>query len=378
MRLIFLFCIALLLTSISTAFAAEPPGFKSLQIGDLAPDFKLPGVDGKEYMLESFAKFPLLLVIFTCNHCPTAQAYEERIARLHADYQRQGVALVAISPNDPQAVRLDELGYTDLSDSFEEMKQRAKDRQFAFPYLYDGDTQRTALAYGVMVTPQVFLFDANRKLRYTGGIDDSDVKTVTSHHVRNALDAMLAGERVPVETTRAFGCSTKWSDKRQDARKSLEKWDQESVELASLDEAGVMRLAKNDSDKLLVINVWATWCGPCVAELPEFVAMNRMYRRRNFQLITISLDEPDQKELALKVLREKHASATNYISTVPNKDKLADLLDPEWPGPLPYSLLIAPGGKVVYRHSGPIEPLTIRRAIADFLGRTYASRSANK
>jgi peroxiredoxin len=362
-------------TALSQA-AAEPAGFKSLAMGDAAPDFKLPGVDGKEYSPKSFADSRLLLVVFTCNHCPTAQAYESRIEKLHADYKNKGVALVAISPNDPLAVRLDELGYTDLGDSFEDMKLRAKERKFEFPYLYDGDKQAAALAYGVVATPQVFLFDQDRKLRYVGRIDDSDVKTVTSHDTRNALDALLVGKPVPVEKTRVFGCSTKWSEKREDAKKSLEKWDQEKVELASLDETAVVKLAKNDTDKLLLISVWATWCGPCVAELPELTTMNRMYRGRNFQLVTLSMDEPEAKEAALKVLREKHVASLNYISAVATKDKLAELLDKEWGGPIPYTLLIAPGGKVVYRKSGPIDALALRRAIVDVLGRTYASRTA--
>jgi thiol-disulfide isomerase/thioredoxin len=231
------------------------------------------------------------------------------------------------------------------------------------------------MAYGVAATPQVFLFDQARKLRYVGRIDDSDVKTVTSHDARHAVDALLAGKPVPVEKTRTFGCSTKWSDKREDARKSLEKWDQEEVAISPLDEATLSKLAKNDTDKLLVVNVWATWCGPCITELPEFVTMNRMYRKRNFQLVTISLDEPDQKEAALKILREKHVALTNYISAIPNRDRLADLLDKEWQGPMPFTVLIAPGGKVIYRHAGPIDPLEVRRAIVDVLGRTYASRT---
>jgi thiol-disulfide isomerase/thioredoxin len=228
-----------------------------------------------------------------------------------------------------------------------------------------------------VATPQVFLFDQDRKLRYVGRIDDSDVKTVTSHDTRNALDALLAGKPVPVEKTRTFGCSTKWSDKREDARKSLVKWDQEPVELAEIDEAGVAKLAKNETDKLLVINVWATWCGPCVAELPEFVTMNRMYRKRNFQMITISMDEPEDKDAALKTLRENRVAATNYISTITNRDKLADLLDPKWEGPVPYTLVIAPGGKVLYRKSGPLEPLAVRSAVVEHLGRTYASRKTD-
>src|SRR5256885_16159885 len=103
----------------SLASAANPP---MLKIGEKAPDFNLPGVDGKNYSLKDFADAKFLLIIFTCNHCPTAQAYEQRIMKLYDDYKDKGVALVAISPNDPTAVRLDALGYTDLSDSFEGMK----------------------------------------------------------------------------------------------------------------------------------------------------------------------------------------------------------------------------------------------------------------
>jgi peroxiredoxin len=370
--------VAVALLAGAGAVVADPPGLKTLPIGAAAPDFALPGVDGRKYTLKDFAAARVLVVVFTCNHCPTAQAYEDRIIRLHADYQDKGVALVAISPNDPKAVRLDELGYTDLSDSFEEMKVRAKERKFAFPYLYDGDTQKTALAYGVLATPQVFVFDRDRKLRYVGRIDNSDVKEVTSHDARNAIDAVLAGRPVPVETTRVFGCSTKWADKREDARKSLEKWDREPVTLEPIDEAGVARLAKNEGQKLLLVNVWATWCGPCAAELPEFVTMNRMYRHRDFRLVTISMDDREKKDAALKVLREQHASSANYILEVKDRDRFADLLDKEWPGPLPHTLLIAPGGKVLYRKTGAIDPLEVRRAVVGSIGRTYASRKTAK
>jgi thiol-disulfide isomerase/thioredoxin len=181
---------------------------------------------------------------------------------------------------------------------------------------------------------------------------------------------------VPVEKTRVFGCSTKWSDKREDARKSLEKWDQEPVRLEQLDASGVAKLARNDSEKLLLINVWASFCGPCIAELPELVTMNRMYRRRNFEMITLSIDEPEQKDAALRVLEEAHASSKNYIVHTKSRDELAELLDKQWPGPIPYTLLIAPGGRVIYRAVNEIDPLEVRRAIADHLGRTYASRPA--
>ncbi|HEY4259179.1 MAG TPA: redoxin domain-containing protein, partial [Schlesneria sp.] len=358
----------------SRSVLGAPDGVRALAIGDPAPDFQLEGVDGEKYSLKNFKDAKLLLVVFTCNHCPTAQAYESRIQQLHADYHDKGVALVAISPNDDQAVRLDELGYSDLGDSFEDMKLRAKERDFKFPYLYDGETQKTSNAYGVVATPQVFLFDADRKLRYVGRIDDSEVRTVTSHDARNAIDALLAGKPVPVEKTRTFGCSTKWSDKRAEAQASIEKWNQEPVKLQSLDEATLAKLVKNDTENLLLINVWATWCTPCITELPEFVTINRMYRHRKLQLITISMDEPDQSAAALKVLQKHFVSGTNYHLAIANRDRFADLLDKKWEGPVPYTLLIAPGGEVLYRKSGEVKPLDVKRAIVNVLGRTYADK----
>jgi peroxiredoxin len=363
-----------LLTSVVLCLSpllAEAAEVRTLPLGAPAPDFHLPGVDGRTYRLKDFEKARLLVVVFTCNHCPTAQAYEDRIIRLFNDYHSKGVALVAINPNDPLAVRLDELGYTDLGDSLADMKIRARDKKFPFPYLYDGDTQETSRAYGVQATPHVFLFDQSRKLRYVGRIDNSDVKEVTRHDAHDAIEALLSGKPVPVEKTRVFGCSTKWSEKRADAKAAMARWDAEPVQVNLLDEAAVARLAKNDTKKLLLVNVWATWCGPCIAEMPEFVTMNRMYRGRPFQLMTVSLDDPGKKDEVLEVLREKHVSATNYISDVKDRDKLADLLDKQWEGPLPHTLLIAPGGRVIYRKSGPIEPLEVKRAVVRHLGRTY-------
>ena len=138
MKRLHLFTVLGILLLFTSAFAFSNKDYKTLEIGASAPGFKLPGVDGRTYTLASFKSATILVIIFTCNHCPTAQAYEDRIIQLTKDYRNKGVAVVAISPNDPTAVRLDELGYTDLSDSFEEMKIRAKQKGFNFPYLYDG------------------------------------------------------------------------------------------------------------------------------------------------------------------------------------------------------------------------------------------------
>jgi peroxiredoxin len=360
---LFLLC---LFSSVTLAADVTP-----LAIGSAAPDFDLPGVDGKNHTLRDYDGSKLLVLLFTCNHCPTAQAYEARVKKMYADYKDKGVALVAINPNNPEAVRLDELGYTDLSDSFEEMKIRAKDHDFQFPYLFDGETQKVAHAYGVIATPHVFIFDSQRKLRYQGRIDDSDVKEVHSTDARNAIDALLAGKPVPVETTRVFGCSTKWIEKGDAARKAVEKWNALPVTLSPIDARAVRELVKNDSKDLRVINVWATWCGPCVAEMPELVKLPQMYGRRGFEFITISADDVAKTDRALALLKEKHVAVANYIFSFDDHDAQAEALDKEWQGPLPHTLVVAPGGKVLYRHTGELDMLELKRAVVGYIGRTY-------
>ncbi len=370
-RGLFLIITSLLTLAVQSAAAKD---VKTLQINAPAPELNLPGVDDQTYRLADFADAKVLVVIFTCNHCPTAQAYEQRIIQLHEDYRDKGVALVAISPNDPQAVRLDELGYTDIGDSFEDMKRHAKRRGYKFPYLYDGETQHVSTAFGALVTPHVFIFDRQRKLRYNGRIDDADVKPPKSHDARSAIDDVLAGRPVRVPKTRVFGCSTKWADKRETARKSVEKWNAEPVELKQIDESTLRKLVANKTENFRLINLWSTTCAPCITELPEFVTVNRMYRRRHFEMYTVTTDSPDRKEAALKVLRKNHVSCTNYIFHSDDRDRLADALDAKWEGPVPYTILIAPGGKIVRRWKDEIDPQDLKSEISRRLGTTYASR----
>src|SRR5882762_7017442 len=212
--------------------AADLHPVEALPLGAAARDFKLPGVDGKKYSLKDFKKAGILVVVFTCNHCPTAQYYEERLKQIVDDYKRKRVALVAINPNDAKSVRLDELGYTDLSDSFKEMIVRARHKKFNFPYLYDGDKQETARAYGPVATPHAFLFDKERKLRYVGRVDDSErPELVKTHDLRNAIDALLAGHEMDVTQTRTFGCSIKWAGKEEGVKQYLARLAAEPVNL---------------------------------------------------------------------------------------------------------------------------------------------------
>ncbi|MBS1916947.1 MAG: redoxin family protein [Bacteroidetes bacterium] len=338
----------------------------TLAIGSPAPDFNLMDVSGKTYSLSSFKNAKILVVIFTCNHCPTAQAYEDRIIQLTSDYKNKNVAVVAIMPNDNRALRLDELDFSDLGDSFDDMKTRAAEKKFNFPYLYDGETETVSKKYGPIATPHVFIFDKERKLRYNGRFDDTEspFKPVKSTDTKNAIDALLNDKEVPVKTTKVFGCSIKWAEKQELVAKAAEAWAKEPVTVDTINEEGIKSLLKNSSDKLRLINVWATWCGPCTKEFPDFILINRMYRDRDFEFISISADEADKKDRVFKFLQKQQASCKNYLC-VDDKYKLIEAIDTSWQGALPYTVLVEPGGKIVYRKEGAVDVYELKKTIVN-------------
>ncbi len=174
----------------------------TLPIGSVAPDFNLPGVDGKDYSLADFAEHKLLVVVFSCNHCPYVIGSEDRMNVFHADYAPRGVAMIAINSNEIE---------NHPTDSFEHMVQRAAEKGFEFPYLRD-ESQDAAKAYGALRTPHYYVFDEQRTCRYTGRMDDNPRQAgdETTHELRDAVDALLAGGAPPVEMTNPLGCNVKW------------------------------------------------------------------------------------------------------------------------------------------------------------------------
>jgi thiol-disulfide isomerase/thioredoxin len=353
----------LLCLAVAVAARADDP--KPIAIGSPMPHFELPGTDGKTYTPESFADAKILCVIFTCNHCPTAQRYEERMKQLVTDYASKGVAIIAINPNNATAVRLDELGWSDLNDSFEEMKIRAAHKEFNFPYLDDGPTQAVSRVFGPVATPHVFIFDADRKLRFQGRIDDAELPQYIKHHsTRAALDAMLAGRPVEMETTRVFGCSVKWLDKTEYNAVWAAKVAAEPVTVEKVDAAALAALRANkDSGKIRLINVWATWCGPCVIEFPDLVATNLQFRHRDFELVTVAAEYPKMEAKVLKFLQGQRASMRNVMFGDTDKYALMEALDPEWNGALPHTLVVDEKGEVIFRKTGPLDFLELRRIL---------------
>ena len=363
---------------------AQPFEVKTLEIGANAPDFSLVGVDDKTYQLKDFAAAKVLAVIFTCNHCPEADAASARIQETADFYKDKGVAVIAIAGNDPLALRSDELGYAPHGDSFPEMKLAAKEAKWTIPYLYDGDTQTVSRAYGAQSTPHVFVFDAERKLRYTGRMDEGFRKAgpVDKSQMRDAIDSLLAGKEVTVPTTRSYGCSTKWTYKRESVAKDNEAWANREVTVDVIDEAVAKSLIANDTDKVRLINFWSTTCGPCIAEMPDLVETARRFQNRPFELITISTDPADNAKQVLALLKAKQVATpkpreaamkkenrttNNYHVKDGALDAVADAISKDWNGALPYTVLVAPGGKILWKHNDEVDPVEVRRQIVKAL-----------
>jgi peroxiredoxin len=363
---------AVLLVTLSlAAWAEEHP---ILALGSPAPNFELPGIDGKMHKLSEYASSPVLVVVFTCNHCPIAQMYETRIAKLEAEYRDRGVAVVAIQPNAPEAIRIDELDSSDVSDSLEEMKIRAEYKHFNYPYLYDGETQSVTRAFGPQATPHVFVFDQDRRLRYEGHMDNSyREELVKNQDARDAIEALLAHQEVAVKHTGVFGCSTKWKEKEASRLEAIKKIEAQPVKLEMASADDLKKLRSNPTGKTLLISFWATWCGSCIHEFPDLEDTYRMYGVRDLELVTVSANMPDEKPSVTRMLEKMHATSRNLLFNSQDTAALQKAFDPKWESAVPYTVVIAPDGKVLYQKQGSIDILELRRTLlasfpSDYIG----------
>jgi peroxiredoxin len=363
-----LLAVVLMTLGIASAEEVHP----TLALGSPAPDFALPGVDGQIHKLSDYASSPILVVVFTCNHCPIAQMYEKRIQQLATDYKDKGVAVVAIQGNDPKAIRIDELDSSDLSDTLPEMKIRVQYKHLTYPYLYDGDTQKVTRAYGPQATPHAFIFDQQRHLRYEGRIDNSyRTELVKTQDARNAIDALFAHKEVAVKHTGVFGCSTKWSEKAAGRQAALDKINEQPVSVEMISKAELTKLRTNPTHQMVLIDFWATWCGSCIVEFADLQDTLRMYGARDYSVVTVSANMPDEQPSVLRLLQKKHATSRNYLFDSQDTASLQTAFDPKWDSAVPYTILLSGDGKVLYKQLGSADMLELKRIILANLPSDY-------
>jgi len=379
-----------------TSLAITPEGMKVLAIGDSAPDFNLPATDGKTYKLADFSGPDVLMIYFTGTHCPVSHGQELRMQKLVGDLKDKSFAVVAINPNHNDGLRLDEFSYSKYTESFADSKRYAEDLGWTFPFLYDGEKQLVARAFGCSNTPHVFIFDKQRKLQYKGRFDDSrfrDPASVKRTDAQNAIEALLAGKPLPVAETKPFGCSTKWREKKALVEKDNEKWDGKTAVIEELDAEKLKKLRANGTKKLRLFNVWSTTCAPCVKEMPDLSSIVRKYSRRDFELITISLDAPADKKraedflgkhnivlsgkIARTLVKEKRKT-NNYLFKEASIDALTGALDSEWSGGTPYTVLVNTEGEILYRKAGVIDPVELDAEILKELKEYFTPPEAKK
>jgi peroxiredoxin len=339
--------------------------YPTLAIGASAPDFSLVDTHGVRRTLADYKKFPILLIVFTCNHCPWAQQYEDRIQELDDDYRPKGVAVVAVNPNANLAMTPSEFAYSDVDDSLNAMAIRMKLRHLTYPWLYDGDTESMSKKYGPKTTPHVFIFDKERKLQFQGRIDNSmHLDEVKTHDTRDALDQMLAGKPVAVQHTPTFGCNTKWAGFIPEKQQAVTDWNAKPVTVDDATADVLKQVRANSSGKLLMVSFWSTKCVSCMAAFPEVVQSYTWYSTRHFDLITVSADGPSRRAAVQKFLQDQHSAVRNLQFASTDAAGLQQAFaGKSWDPREPYIVLIDPSGNVVYEHAGKENVLQVRRLI---------------
>jgi thiol-disulfide isomerase/thioredoxin len=277
--------VVLFVVVMTASYAGAGEFNTKISVGDACPNFtNLPATDDKSYSLADFKNKELLLIVFTCNHCPVALDYEDRIIAFAKKYaEKVGVVAISVSKEE--------------DDLLPEMKKRARDKGFPYPYLRD-DSQKIGRALGAYVTPQFFLLNKERKVVYMGLMDDEqNPKKVKEHYLADAVDAVLKGGKPAKAETQPFGCTIEYA----------------KVSLKAVPFADVEAAVKALQGKVVVIDFWATWCLPCKKEFPGLVELHRKYAADGVACMSVSIDDAEDQAAALKFLKSKDATFANFL-----------------------------------------------------------------
>ena len=330
-----------------------PAQSSALPIGTAAPDFTLKDVSGKTHSLAMY-RGKTVVVAFFSTQCPIVNAYHARIRSLAADFQQRGVVLLGV--------------YSNGNESLAAVKIKAAEQKFSFPVLRD-DGNTVADLFNAQSTPEMFVIDGEGRLRYHGRIDNSpEPSRVKRNDLREALEEVLAGKEVSVTETRAFGCQLKRLKATAENKAMARQKKPAASGVALLKPAEFAALLEQSKGKVLLVNFWATWCGPCVAEFPEFVMLDQKYRNRGVRIISISADEiADRLTKVEPFIKEQKAGFEVFVQDVDDPEDMIKQFTKDWSGALPATFVFDRHGKVVFSVLGIIDREKLTAALESAL-----------
>lgn len=315
----------------------------ALAIGATAPEFELKDLSGKPHALKSYRGKPTV-VVFISARCPISKMYQDRIRAVADDYAKRGIAFLAINAN--------------ADESLAEVRTHAEQNKLNFTILKD-EGNIVADAYAAERTPTVYVVDGGGVLRYQGRIDNSQSeRLVKRNDLRAALDELLAGKAVSVAETKAMGCVIK---RAQNLGQSPTAKVKAAITTADpnvvlLKPTAFADLVKQSAGKVLIVNFWATWCGPCVAEFPEFVKLDQTYRDKGVRFVHISADDStDLKSKVIPFLKEQKAQSDQFLQDTEDPQEMIDVVFKDWSGALPATFAYDKTGKMVFHQFGIID-----------------------